>query len=941
MPAFTTRRLAGIRFVSQPPALPEKLPRMDIAVFVGFASAGPLHRPVVVEDPAHFATLFGDDLPLAWDVEKGVQTSACLAPAVRAFFRNGGRRCWVIRVAGSGETDLFPLPGLARLDGPALQPGFASARSPGSGFDAFRAATVLNARSFEVLDWDPAFTQLDVTLLARDELGAGDLLRLTFSDPPEEAFFLVQSVNPGAASPPDPRSQILSVSAQPLGCARWLAADELTPGPFHLTSTRLPGVDETAVGKVSIRELSPPVLNNDLITLDVSASFAPPPGSLVRLDWDNGDQLWFQLNETQLGSDAGSPPGRASHLVGRAFSWSTKPPARAPGSNPLGEILTFELRVQRDDTDAVRILDLGFAPAHSRYWNALPTDAQLFAAADFREAIDQAEASAWKALWLEASDVHFALAGAGDLGALFLPIGMSALAQPSMAAQHSGRPGLVRDGLAEFSSSLFLDSRLLNSTATTLLADADFIRYQTPGAMPLIGIHAALEIEETTLIAVPDAIQRGWHSAPPAKVPPPVPSPPRGHPGWWHFLECKPPESPPLDARAPDHGHFLKCDLRVLAAPDLAVAGTDASGAFTLIWSHPDADATFILEEATEPDYSDSVELLESQATSHTILARAAGNYYYRVRAEAAGESSDWSNGVVVPLRPSSRWEVNATATFQPDAILDLHRALLRLCAARGDLMAVLSLPEHFREDGTLAYLARLKAAAAAGITSSVLPLNPGEERAFSYGAVYHPWLMMVEESSRLLTTPPDGAATGVLARRSIARGAWIAPANEAFSGIVGLTPRIMPTRHLEMLLAQLNLIRQEPHGFLALNADTLSSEDELRPINVRRLLILLRRAALRLGVNYVFEPNDLTLRRAVQGAFGSLLQQLFMRGAFAGATPEASYEVVTDDTLNPPQSVELGRFFVDLKVAPALPMSFLTVRLVQMGERATVTEIL
>ncbi len=940
MPALTTRRLAGIRFVSQPPALPEKLPRMDIAVFVGFAPAGPLHRPVVVEDPAHFATLFGDDMPLAWDVEKGVQTSASLAPAVRAFFRNGGRRCWVIRVAGPAETDLFPLPGLARLAGPALQPGFAPARSPGNWFDAFRVATALSARSFEVLDWNPALTQLDVTLLPSNEFGAGDLLRLTFSDPPEEAFFLVQSANPGNASPPDTRRQILSVSGLPLGCARWLMADELMPGPFRLSWTRLPGVEETAVGGLSIQPDSPPVLDNGPVTLDVSAGFAPPPGSLVRLDWDNGEQLWFQLDEIQLGSDAGSPPGRAAHLVGRAFSWSTKPPARAPGSNRLGEILTFELRVERDDTDAVRMLDLGFAPAHSRYWNALPTDAQLFAAGDFREAIDQAEASAWKALWLEASEVRFPLAGGGDGGALFLPIGMSALPQPSMAAQHSGQSGLVREGLAEFSSSLFLDARLLNSTAATLLADADFIRYQTPGAAPLTGIHAALEIEEATLIAVPDATQRGWHSAPPAKIPPPVPSPPREHPGWWHFLECNPPESPPPDAWAPDHGHFLRCDLRVLAPPDLALAGPDASGAFTLSWTRPDPDATFILEEATEPDFSDAVDLLVGQATGHTILAHAPGNYYYRVRAEAAGESSDWSNGEVVSLGPSSRWEVNGAAIFQPNAILDLHRALLRLCAARGDLMAVLSLPEHFREDDALAYLATLKFTRADGAALSVLPLNAGEERAFSYAAVYHPWLMAIEESSRLLTTPPDGAATGVLARRSIARGAWIAPANEALSGVVALTPRIHPERYLEMLLAQLNLVRQEPHGFLALNADTLSGDDELRPINVRRLLILLRRAALRLGMNYVFEPNDLTLQRAVHGAFGSLLQQLFMRGAFAGGTPETSYEVVTDDTLNPPQSVELGRFFVDLKVAPALPMSFLTVRLVQIGERATATEI-
>ena len=42
----------------------------------------------------------------------------------------------------------------------------------------------------------------------------------------------------------------------------------------------------------------------------------------------------------------------------------------------------------------------------------------------------------------------------------------------------------------------------------------------------------------------------------------------------------------------------------------------------------------------------------------------------------------------------------------------------------------------------------------------------------------------------------------------------------------------------------------------MVLSADTLSDDPDLRPINVRRLLILLRRLALRLGATYVFEPQ-------------------------------------------------------------------------------------
>jgi phage tail sheath protein FI len=174
-------------------------------------------------------------------------------------------------------------------------------------------------------------------------------------------------------------------------------------------------------------------------------------------------------------------------------------------------------------------------------------------------------------------------------------------------------------------------------------------------------------------------------------------------------------------------------------------------------------------------------------------------------------------------------------------------------------------------------------------------------------------------------------------------RGAWIAPANEVCRGVVALEPRLDESRRLDLLLAQINQFTDEPEGFMALNADTLSLSQtpELRQINVRRLLILLRRAALRLGNTYVFEPGGQALRRLVQHAFESLLDQLFVRGAFAGATRATSYQVVTDDSVNTPQTADLGQFRVDLRVAPSLPMSFVTVRLVQTGNDGITMEIL
>ena len=144
----------------------------------------------------------------------------------------------MIRVAGGPETDRFPLPGLARIDGANLQPAFASARSPGSWFDAFRAATALAVQPFEVLGWD---TNTIHALTARQsDLGAGDLLRLVFTAEREEAFFVVQPLKPGEASPPDSPPAQTAVQVEFLGTLKLLNTTEISPQSFQLTWERLP-----------------------------------------------------------------------------------------------------------------------------------------------------------------------------------------------------------------------------------------------------------------------------------------------------------------------------------------------------------------------------------------------------------------------------------------------------------------------------------------------------------------------------------------------------------------------------------------------------------------------------------------------------------------------------------------------------------------------------
>ena len=81
-------RTPGVYFewLDSPPAIGRR--RTDIAGFVGIAERGPLHRPVKVESRSQFTSTFGGHIPQAF-----------LAYAVDGFFANGGRTCWVVRVA--------------------------------------------------------------------------------------------------------------------------------------------------------------------------------------------------------------------------------------------------------------------------------------------------------------------------------------------------------------------------------------------------------------------------------------------------------------------------------------------------------------------------------------------------------------------------------------------------------------------------------------------------------------------------------------------------------------------------------------------------------------------------------------------------------------------------------------------------------------------------
>ncbi len=961
MPETATRPLPSIRFEPRPARPADALPRMDVAVFVGFAASGPLHTPVAVDSPAQFQAIFGDDAPLAWNAERGETTSAQLGASVRAFFSNGGRHCWIVRVAADeARSDHFPLPGLlcARFvaHGSVLTiPAFARARAKGSWADQLRVSTALQRHPLQ-----PAapYDGGDALWLSQSVAGApaaGDVMRIEVNGGEQVVFARVEEAEP---QPGSPSSAPLRVTLGPRVTFAQVAA--MSPGITISTRAWIysqeTGVDDGALASASPSsgfetEVSAQLQFPDgpagrvTLVLDVAPALAPAPGALLRIELGE-TPCWVLV--TSLGLASGAEAARAVRVEGQGWTLAVAPVITGEASI-TAELVTLDLRVAQGENATYTLRGLGLAAGHPRYWNLLRVDEQFFGDPETTPQADSMQPDFELADLRQAAApnvVRFPLAGTGENDLLFCPLAVPTLfAEPAGPLLQSGTR-LERDGLREFRADLFLDPDLSQASVDALLPQADFLRYLAPKPRPLRGIHSALGylespiIEEATLIAVPDAVHRRWRETSAEWSPPSARNEIIPPPDWWHLGPCAPSVQTSPDTGV-DRSQFRDCLAREIAAPqDLKKIPSDGSATFLLTWSSRESGSEFTLEEANFPDFSDAHTVYSGSETSLTLYGRSAGDYYYRVRASVGRNGSQWSAPLAFRIGQSADARLERAAEYDDQTLLAIHRALLRMCAGRGDLFAVLSLPAHYREQDAVAHTAALATLAETqSAPSAVQPLGRRESRALSHGALYHPWTLTRLPGGEIAPIAPDGPAMGVLAARAAVRGAWIAPANEPMSEIVGLSPPVRREQWQALQDAQVNLVRQEPRGFMCLSADTLSRDADLRPIGVRRLLILLRRLALRRGAAYVFEPLSNAFRRLVQRGFEAALLDLFQRGAFAGTTPATSFQVVTGDPLNTPQDRDNGRFLVELRVAPSLPMRFLSIRLLQAGDQLAVIE--
>ncbi|HEX3864909.1 MAG TPA: phage tail sheath subtilisin-like domain-containing protein [Stellaceae bacterium] len=199
-----------------------------------------------------------------------------------------------------------------------------------------------------------------------------------------------------------------------------------------------------------------------------------------------------------------------------------------------------------------------------------------------------------------------------------------------------------------------------------------------------------------------------------------------------------------------------------------------------------------------------------------------------------------------------------------------------------------------------------------------------------SFAAYYQPWFSVVLDNQKRLL-PPSGFLAGIYARVDNNRGVWKAPANEPVLNISGLKTEFTTGEQDLLNPDGVNLIRRfDVGGIRVWGARTLSSDPDVKYINVRRTLIFLE-ASIDQGTQWVvFEPNTPDTWTRLSDSVSAFLLTQWRAGALFGRKPEQAFFVRCDETTMTADDILNGRLICQIGVAIVRPAEFVIFQIQQ-----------
>ena len=213
-------------------------------------------------------------------------------------------------------------------------------------------------------------------------------------------------------------------------------------------------------------------------------------------------------------------------------------------------------------------------------------------------------------------------------------------------------------------------------------------------------------------------------------------------------------------------------------------------------------------------------------------------------------------------------------------------KAMVGICESRSDCMAILDTPFGLTVQNVINY------------KNNVLNINS------NYAAIYYPWVKITDAvNNKDVFVPPSGMVAGQYAYNDLVGDVFSAPAGRNRGNLTDAiaTERILNQGDRDVLaIAHINPIHFEAgYGIYIRGQMTLqTATTALDRVNVRRLLLQLRKVIATASKAFEFEPGDSITALRLKQLAESTLEDRLRKGAIRSYTVDVGPNVNTAATL-------------------------------------------
>lgn len=254
---------------------------------------------------------------------------------------------------------------------------------------------------------------------------------------------------------------------------------------------------------------------------------------------------------------------------------------------------------------------------------------------------------------------------------------------------------------------------------------------------------------------------------------------------------------------------------------------------------------------------------------------------------------------------------------------------LVRTCEARGDALAVIDLPNGYSPREETKTPARNNTASE--IRQAIANLRSRSLNT-SYGCTYYPWLRCRDNlNGALVWLPPSVAAVGTFSSSQRRTQLWFAPAGfnrggltEGSAGIpvLDVAHQLRRVDRDDLYNANINPIAKFPaEGIVIFGQKTLqTTPSALDRINVRRLMIFVKKRVSQMAATILFDPNAKTTWARFTSQVNPFLADIKTNFGLS------DYKVVLDETTTTPELVDRNILYAQIFLKPTRAIEYIAI---------------